>query len=309
MTSSPRISATHGKPYTIGLVQMRCDGSPAENLKKAIAMLEKAAAQGVQVACLPELFLGPYFCQQEDAAQFDLAEPVPGATTEALGKIAKKTGLTILASIFEKRAAGMCHNTLVLILPNGALGGIYRKMHIPDDPHFHEKYYFTPGDLGFRSFTTPEGRKIGTLVCWDQWFPEAARLTALQGAEVIFYPTAIGWMPSEKQQLGAAQADAWETVQRGHAIANGVYVAAVNRIGYEGAKKDGLEFWGGSFIADPFGRVLARASRDKEEIITAVVDPALQEETRRAWPFFRDRRIEHYGALSAHHGSLPEEKP
>ena len=291
-------------PYTIGLLQMKMSRNPKENLDKAVAMLREAKDRGVDVACLPELFMGPYFCQSEDAATFDMAEPIPGPTTEALGAVAGELGMTILASLFERRMAGMYHNTLAVIYPTGELGGIYRKMHIPDDPLYYEKYYFTPGDLGFKTFTDPAGRKLGTLVCWDQWFPEAARLTALQGAEVIFYPTAIGWHPAEKAKYGAAQADAWETVQRGHAVANGVYVAACNRIGHEEGVGDGIEFFGGSFICDPQGQILAKASRDKEEIITAVVDPAHQETVRRHWPFFRDRRIEHYGKLTGHPESL-----
>ncbi|MCC7260845.1 MAG: carbon-nitrogen hydrolase [Alphaproteobacteria bacterium] len=288
-----------GKPYKIALIQMRCDATPSANLKKAITLLKKAAAKGAKVVCLPELFMGPYFCQKQDASIFDLAEPIPGPTTQALAKIAKETKMTILASLFEKRMPGMYHNTLAVLLPDEKLGGIYRKMHIPDDPLFFEKYYFTPGDLGFKNFDVPQGR-IGTLVCWDQWFPEAARATAMQGAEVLFYPTAIGWHPAEKKQYGESQASAWETIQRSHAIANGVYVASVNRIGHEKIVGDGIEFWGNSFIADPFGRVLAKASSNKEEILIAEVSPALQEETRRNWPFFRDRRIEHYGALLAH---------
>lgn len=288
-----------GTPYKIALIQMRCDATPSANLKKAITLLKKAAAKGAKVACLPELFMGPYFCQQQDPSIFDRAEPIPGPTTQALAKVAKETKMTILASLFEKRMAGLYHNTLAVLGPDGKLAGIYRKMHIPDDPLFYEKYYFSPGDTGFRSFDTPEGR-IGTLVCWDQWFPEAARLTAMQGAEVIFYPTAIGWHPAEKKQYGESQASAWETIQRSHAIANGVYVAAVNRIGHEKIVGDGLEFWGNSFIADPFGRIIAKASSNKEEILIAEVDPKWQEQTRRWWPFFRDRRIDHYGPLAGH---------
>lgn len=302
--------------YTIALVQMRMGASPEANLAHAQAWVREAAGKGASVVCLPELFMGPYFCQSEDAAVFDSAEPVPGPTTESMGRLARELGITILASLFERRTAGMYHNTLAVLFSDGTLGGVYRKMHIPDDPMYYEKYYFTPGDLGFKTVTTPQGQKLGTLVCWDQWFPEAARLTAMQGAEVIFYPTAIGWHPSEKEKYGATQADAWETVQRGHAVANGVYVAACNRIGHEdgngmsgreergaNAKQidgDGLEFWGGSFICDPQGKILAKASRDKEEILLATIDPAHQETVRRHWPFFRDRRIEHYGKLLAH---------
>ena len=284
------------KPFTIGLIQMRMSQDMNANVQHACNMLEQAAKQGVQVACLPELFRSQYFCQSEDAAVFDLAESIPGPTTDALCTVAKKQGMAILGSVFEKRAPGLYHNTNVMIEDDGKILGIYRKMHIPDDPLYYEKYYFTPGDLGFKSFETSFGH-IGSLICWDQWYPEAARLTAMQGANVLFYPTAIGWHPAEKATFGEAQASAWETIQRSHAIANGVYVAACNRIGHEGAKDGGIEFFGNSFIADPFGRILAKASSDKEEIITAVVDPALQEYTRRNWPFFRDRRIDAYGGI------------
>jgi N-carbamoylputrescine amidase len=284
-------------PFTIGLIQMRMSADRADNLARACSMLDDAAKRGVQVACLPELFLSPYFCQAEDPATFDLAEPVPGPATHALSEVAKRNNMVIVGSLFERRAAGLYHNTAAILNADGEVAGLYRKMHIPDDPLYYEKYYFTPGDLGFKSIDTAFG-KIGTLVCWDQWYPEAARLTAMQGAQVLFYPTAIGWHPGEKAEFGAAQADAWETIQRSHAIANGIYVAACNRIGHEGAADGGLEFWGNSFIADPFGRILAKASSDKEEIITAVVDPNVQEQTRRWWPFFRDRRIDAYGDLT-----------
>lgn len=294
------------KPFTIGAIQMRCSTDPKQSLAKAVSMLEKCAKKGVDVACLPELFLTDYFCQREDPALFDLAEPIPGPTTDALAKVAKKTGMVIIGSIFEKRSAGVYHNTAVVIEPTGKIAGIYRKMHIPHDPLFYEKYYFTPGDLGFKSFATSAGN-IGTLVCWDQWYPEGARLTALQGASALFYPTAIGWHPKEKKEFGAAQVSAWETMQRAHAIANGVYVCAVNRIGHEGMKKGdkktGLEFWGHSFICDPFGRMLAVGSHDKEEILTARCNPALVEETRRNWPFFRDRRIDAYGDMTKRWGT------
>ena len=279
------------------MIQMRCSADPADNLSRATAMLREAAAKGANVACLPELFMGPYFCQSENADTFDLAEPIPGPTTEALGRLAKETGMVIVGSIFERRTAGVYHNTIALLDADGSLAGRYRKMHIPDDPLFYEKYYFTPGDLGFKTFDTAHA-KVGTLICWDQWYPEAARLTALQGAEVLFYPTAIGWHPGEKAEFGEAQASAWETVQRGHAIANGVFVAAVNRIGHEGAADGGIEFWGSSFIADPFGRILAKASRDREEVLLADCDPRLQEETRRNWPFLRDRRIDAYAPIT-----------
>jgi len=284
-------------PFRVALIQMRCSDDPADNLTRASAMLREAAAKGAKVACVPELFMGPYFCQSEDAATFDLAEPIPGPTTEALGTLAKETGMVIVGSLFERRTAGVYHNTIALLDADGSLAGRYRKMHIPDDPLFYEKYYFTPGDLGFKTFDTAHA-KVGTLICWDQWYPEAARLTSLQGAEILFYPTAIGWHPGEKAEFGEAQASAWETVQRSHAIANGVFVAAVNRIGHEGAADGGIEFWGSSFIADPFGRILAKASRDREEVLLADCDPGLQEETRRNWPFLRDRRIDAYAPIT-----------
>ncbi|AMV40437.1 carbon-nitrogen hydrolase [Planctomyces sp. SH-PL62] len=284
-------------PFRVGLIQMKCSTDPAENLDRASEMLREAAAKGAQVACLPELFLTQYFCQTEDAATFDLAEPIPGPTTDALAAVAVETRMTIVGSIFERRTAGVYHNTAVVLEADGSVVGKYRKMHIPDDPLYYEKYYFTPGDLGFKAFDTKHAR-VGTLVCWDQWYPEAARLTALQGADVLFYPTAIGWHPSEKAEFGEAQASAWETMQRAHAIANGVFVGAVNRLGHEGAPDGGIEFWGGSFLADPFGRILARASRDREEVLVAECDPRLQEETRRNWPFLRDRRIDAYAPIT-----------
>jgi len=285
------------RPFRVALIQMRCSTDPDDNVLRACAMLRDAASRGAQVACLPELFRTQYFCQTEDPNRFDLAEPIPGPTTLALAGVARETGMVVVGSIFEKRAAGVYHNTAVVLDADGTLLGRYRKMHIPDDPLYYEKYYFTPGDLGFKTFPTRFGR-VGTLVCWDQWYPEAARLTALKGAEILFYPTAIGWHPAEKAEFGAAQASAWETIQRSHAIANGVYVGAVNRIGHEGPSGGGLEFWGGSFLADPFGRVLARAGRDTEEILLAECDPKLQEETRRNWPFLRDRRIDAYAQIT-----------
>jgi N-carbamoylputrescine amidase len=288
-----RSSAT----VTVGLVQMQCTTDPADNLRRACIRLREAAERGAQIACLPELFLTQYFCQSENAAKFDLAEPIPGPTTLALGALARETGMVVIGSVFERRAAGVYHNTAVVLDPDGSLNGIYRKMHIPDDPLYFEKYYFTPGDLGFRAFST-QFACLGTLVCWDQWYPEAARLTALAGAEVLFYPTAIGWHPAEKDQHGETQSNAWETMQRAHAISNGVFVAAVNRVGHEGPSPGGLEFWGGSFLADPFGRVLARASSHREEVLTVPCDTALIEETRRNWPFLRDRRIDAYGAIT-----------
>ena len=282
----------------VGLVQMSMSADPADNLRKAVARVGEAKAAGADVVCLPELYRTPYFCQKEDARRFDLAEPIPGPSTEALGRAAKQAGVVVVAPVFERRAAGLYHNSAAIIDATGDVVGLYRKMHIPDDPAFYEKFYFTPGDLGFRAFDTPKGR-IGTLICWDQWYPEAARLTALQGAAVLFYPTAIGWHPHEKAEHGAGQRDAWRTVQRGHAIANGVYVAVVNRVGHEVPPEGGpgLEFWGSSFVADPFGIVIAEASSDREEILVATVDLARIEEVRRNWPFLRDRRIDAYAGI------------
>jgi N-carbamoylputrescine amidase len=283
---------------TVGLVQMSMSRDVAANLDKAVARVREAAAAGATVVCLPELYRSPYFCQREDARLFDLAETVPGPSTEALGRAARDAGVVVVAPLFERRAPGLFHNSAAIIDADGSIRGLYRKMHIPDDPAFYEKFYFTPGDLGFRAFDTRAGR-IGTLICWDQWYPEGARLTALQGAIVIFYPTAIGWHPHEKAEFGAGQRDAWRTVQRGHAIANGLYVAVVNRVGHETPPEGGpgLEFWGSSFVADPFGVVVAEGSLDKEEIVLAKVDVARIEEVRRNWPFLRDRRIDAYGGL------------
>jgi N-carbamoylputrescine amidase len=290
--------------YRIGLVQMRCGPDPDQNLAHAAEMTLEAAAKGANVVCLPELFRTQYFCQREDADLFDLAEPIPGPTTQALAEVARKAEIFVIASVFEKRAAGVYHNTAVVLDPSGAIRGLYRKMHIPDDPLYYEKFYFTPGDLGFKAFDTDFG-KIGALVCWDQWYPEGARLTALQGAQVLFYPTAIGWHPSEKKEFGKQQHDAWRTIQRAHAIANGVYVGVVNRVGHETgdirgnrALGDGLEFWGGSFICDPFGVVLAEAGHEREEILVAEVDARKLEDVRRNWPFLRDRRIDSYGGIT-----------
>jgi N-carbamoylputrescine amidase len=282
----------------VGLVQMSMSTDPAENLRKAVARVGEAKAAGAEVVCLPELYRSPYFCQKEDAQRFDLAEPIPGPSTEALGRAAKQAGVVVVAPLFERRAAGLYHNSAAIIDTSGEVAGLYRKMHIPDDPAFYEKFYFTPGDLGFRAFDTQKGR-IGTLICWDQWYPEAARLTALAGAAVLFYPTAIGWHPHEKAEHGAGQRDAWRTIQRGHAIANGVYVAVVNRVGHEVPPEGGpgLEFWGSSFVADPFGQVIAEASTDREEILVATVDLARIEEVRRNWPFLRDRRIDAYSGI------------
>jgi len=292
------------KSFKVGLIQMACGPEPEKNLGHAAGMVRDAAARGAQVICLPELFRTQYFCQREDAALFDLAEAVPGPTTNKLAEVARAAKAVVLASVFERRAPGIYHNTAVVLDADGSIKGTYRKMHIPDDPLYYEKFYFTPGDLGFRAFNTEFGR-IGTLVCWDQWYPEAARLTALQGAHVLFYPTAIGWHPAEKQEFGAGQHDAWRTVQRGHAIANGVYVAVVNRVGHENGNVNGnlapgagLEFWGGSFVADPFGAVIAEAPSDREEILIAEVDLRRLEEVRRQWPFLRDRRVDSYAAIT-----------
>jgi len=288
--------AKKGKSNTVkvGLVQMSCDLEPETNLKKAIERIGEAAKKGAQIVCLQELFRSQYFCQTEDISLFKLAETIPGTTTEALGKIARQKKVVIVASLFEKRAAGVYHNTAVIIDATGKLAGKYRKMHIPDDPLYYEKFYFTPGDLGFQTHDTTYG-KIGALVCWDQWFPEAARLTALSGAQFIFYPTAIGWLPDEEEEMNLAQHSAWETIQRAHAIANGVYVVVVNRVGREGK----LNFWGQSFVADPFGRIIAKASSDKEEVLVVDCDLDKIEETRQNWPFLRDRRIDFYAPLSA----------
>ena len=282
---------------TLGLVQMRCSTDPRENLERAVVKVREAAKAGAQLICLPELFRSQYFCQTEDHANFDLAEPIPGPSTEALGRVAKEERVVVIGSLFERRAAGIYHNTAVLFDADGSTRGLYRKMHIPDDPAYYEKFYFTPGDLGFKAFDTAAGR-IGTLVCWDQWYPEGARLTALAGADVLFYPTAIGWHPAEKAEFGAAQASAWQTIQRAHAIANGVYVAAVNRVGHEGPADGGLEFWGASFVSDPFGVVLAEASRTDESVLVAECDRAHQEDVRRNWPFLRDRRIDAYAPIT-----------
>jgi N-carbamoylputrescine amidase len=290
--------------FRVGLIQMRCSPDPEQNLDHAIEMVEEAAGKGAQVICLPELFQTQYFCQREDHALFDLAERIPSPTTKRLSEAAQKKKIALVASLFEKRAPGVYHNTAAIFDSDGTLKGLYRKMHIPDDPLYYEKFYFTPGDLGYQAFDTREG-KIGTLVCWDQWYPEGARLTALKGANIIFYPTAIGWHPAEKDEWGDAQYDAWRTIQRAHSIANGVFVGVVNRVGHETGnvrgnqvKGAGLDFWGGSFISDPFGRVIAQGSHDKEEILLGEVDLRLMEEIRRNWPFLRDRRIDSYGQIT-----------
>jgi N-carbamoylputrescine amidase len=291
--------------YRIGLVQMSCGPDPDANLDKAADRVREAAREGANVVCLPELFRAQYFCQREDTALFDLAEPIPGPSTERLSAVAREEKVVVIASLFERRAAGLYHNTAAILQKDGTLAGLYRKMHIPDDPLYYEKFYFTPGDLGFKAFDTAVG-KIGTLICWDQWYPEGARITAMQGANVLFYPTAIGWHPAEKEEFGSAQYEAWQTIQRAHAIANGVFVGAVNRVGIEhgdirGNRVDGpgLQFWGGSFIADPFGRIIAKASHDREEILIGEVDLRALEDQRRNWPFLRDRRIDAYGGITS----------
>ena len=284
--------------FKVGLVQMSMSARPEENTEKAAAKVAEAARAGAEVVCLPEMYRTPYFCQKEDHASFALAETVPGPSTEALARAAKAAGVAVVVPIFERRAPGVYHNSAVILDADGSVAGLYRKMHIPDDPLFYEKFYFAPGDLGFRAIDVAAGR-IGTLICWDQWYPEGARLTALRGASVLFYPTAIGWHPSEKAEHGAHQRQAWQTIQRSHAIANGVYVAVVNRVGHEVPPEggDGLEFWGSSFLADPFGVVLAEASTGREEILVGEVSLPRIDQIRTHWPFLRDRRIDAYAGL------------
>ena len=289
--------APRDSPFKIGLVQMSCSTDPDINLAKAIQGVRDAAAQGAEIICLQELFRSQYFCREENAELFNLAECIPGPSTEALSSVAKELQVSIIASLFEKRAHGLYHNTAAVLDADGSLIGLYRKMHIPDDPLYFEKFYFTPGDLGFQNFETRFSR-IGVLVCWDQWYPEGARITSLQGANILFYPTAIGWHPSEKAQYGEAQLDAWRTVQRAHAISNGIFVAAVNRTGFEGPPDHGLEFWGNSFISDPFGRVIAQAPASEEQVLVAECDPKQMDEVRRNWPFLRDRRIDAYAPIT-----------
>ena len=282
----------------VALVQMRCEPEPEKNLATAIARIRDAARQGAQIVCLPELFRSQYFCQSEDHANFALAEAIPGPTTDSLGKLAAELKVVIIASLFEKRGAGVYHNTAAIIDADGKLLGRYRKMHIPDDPLYHEKFYFAPGDLGFQTWETQHG-KIGVCVCWDQWYPEAARLTALRGAEILFYPTAIGWHPGEKKEFGEAQHSAWETIQRSHAIANGCYVAVANRVGHETpAGGAGIEFWGQSFICGPDGQIIAKGSIDNEEIVIADIDWSAVDRHRTHWPFLRDRRVDAYGEIN-----------
>jgi N-carbamoylputrescine amidase len=285
--------------FKVGLVQMAMSKDPAANTEKAVALVADTARRGAEVICLPEMYRTQYFCQSETHAYFDLAERADGPSTQALARVAKQHGVAVVVPIFEERATGLYHNSAVILDADGSVAGMYRKMHIPDDPAFYEKFYFTPGDLGFKAVDTRHGR-IGTLICWDQWYPEGARLTALCGAAVLFYPTAIGWHPAEKAEFGAAQRDAWRTIQRSHAIANGCYVAAVNRVGHEREKPEdaGLEFWGTSFVCDPYGAVVAEAATDREETLVATVDLGRIQECRRHWPFLRDRRIDAYGDLT-----------
>ncbi len=281
----------------VAIIQTRCSEDPSANLDKTLKAVERAAARGAQIICTEELFRSQYFCQTEDHKNFELAEPIPGPTTESFQKLAREKKVVVVASLFEKRASGLYHNSAAIIDADGSLLGIYRKMHIPDDPLYYEKFYFTPGDLGFRAWKTRYA-KIGVLICWDQWYPEGARLTALQGAEILFYPTAIGWHPSEKKEHGMQQHSAWETIQRGHAIANGCYVAVPNRVGHEKLSGDGIEFWGQSFIAGTSGEILAKASSDKEETLVVPLDLAKVDQTRTHWPFLRDRRIDAYGDIT-----------
>ena len=291
--------------FVIGLIQMRSTKDAAENLARAVEKIGEAAKRGAQIVCMDELFRSEYFCRTENAELFNLAETFPGPTTDVLTKVALENKVAIIASLFERRAAGLYHNTCAVIDADGSFLGKYRKMHIPDDPLYYEKFYFTPGDLGFPTFETKYGR-IGVQICWDQWYPEGSRAVALGGAQVIFYPTSIGWHPAEKAEFGAAQLEAWKTIQRAHAIANGVYVAAVNRVGFEGVapapgstathttSDTGLDFWGNSFVADPFGKIVAEAAQNQEEILVVECDPAKSEDTRRNWPFLRDRRVDAY---------------
>jgi len=281
----------------VALVQMRCGADPEKNFSRALDFIRDAAKKGARIVCLPELFRSQYFCQTEDHKNFELAEEIPGRSTSRLSELAGELGVAIVASLFEKRSAGVYHNTAAVIDADGKFLGKYRKMHIPDDPLYHEKFYFTPGDLGFQAWKTKSG-KIGVCVCWDQWYPEAARLTALRGAEIIFYPTAIGWHPSEKEEFGAAQHSAWETIQRSHAIANGCYVAAANRVGHEAPDGgDGIEFWGQSFICGPDGEIIAKGSVDHEEMVIGEIDWARVNEHRTHWPFLRDRRVDAYSGI------------
>jgi N-carbamoylputrescine amidase len=297
LITNSQLKMSNNSPTQIALVQMRCGPEPDANLTHALELIDDAAKSGAQIVCLPELFRSQYFCQSENHDNFSFAETIPGPSTNALTKLAREKSVIIVASLFEKRAAGVYHNTAVTIDADGHILGKYRKMHIPDDPLYHEKFYFTPGDLGFQSWKTARGN-LGVCICWDQWYPEAARLTALRGAEIIFYPTAIGWHPSEKKEFGKAQHSAWETIQRGHAIANGCYIAVANRVGHEApAGGDGIEFWGQSFVCGPDGEIIAKGSVDREEIVTAEIDWSRVNEHRTHWPFLRDRRVDAYAGL------------
>ena len=307
-----RTTQRNGSVVTVGITQMACMGNPQANLKTQLRLLQESAKRGAKILCTQELFRSQYFCQVEDHRFFKLAETIPGPSTDAMCKLAKKHQAVIIASLFEKRAAGLYHNTAAVIDADGSILGVYRKMHIPDDPLYYEKFYFTPGDTGFRAWQTKHA-KIGVLICWDQWFPEAARLTALQGAEILFYPTAIGWHPSERKQYGQSQHDAWELMQRSHAVANGCFVCAPNRIGLEKVlgtdgrpvNDDGIQFWGQSFVAAPDGTMLHRASADREEVITVDCDLERVEFSRTHWPFLRDRRIDAYGDLCRRYSDAP----
>ena len=294
-----------GQNFKLGLLQSACSSDPKTNLKKTLALAERAARQGAQIICTQELFRSQYFCQSEDHKNFQLAETIPGPSTAAFQKLARKHRVVVIAALFEKRAPGVYHNSAAIIDADGSLLGVYRKMHIPEDPLYHEKFYFTPGDVGFRAWQTKHG-KIGVLICWDQWYPEAARLTAMQGAEILFYPTAIGWHPKEKTEHGTDQHSAWEIIQRSHAVANGCYVAVTNRVGLEKPiGGDGLEFWGQSFVAGTSGQVLAKASADKEETLIVPLDLSRVDVTRTHWPFLRDRRIDAYEGLTKRFLGLP----
>ncbi|MSU04250.1 MAG: carbon-nitrogen hydrolase [Pedosphaera sp.] len=298
MTRRPMKGKHNSSTVKLGLLQMQASANPRDNFRRTLAAVEAAAKKGAKIICTQELFRSYYFCQNEDHANFKLAESIPGPSTDAFQKIAKKHGVVIIASLFEKRAAGLYHNSAAIIDADGSLLGIYRKMHIPDDPLFYEKFYFTPGDLGFKTWSTKFGR-LGVLICWDQWYPEAARLTAMQGADILFFPTAIGWHPAEKVEYGVNQHGAWELIQRSHAVANGCYVASVNRIGLERPiGGDGIEFWGQSFVAGTSGQILAKASMDQEETMIVPVDLDKVDVTRTHWPFLRDRRIDAYGDLT-----------
>jgi N-carbamoylputrescine amidase len=291
----PKIIQVSGKNVKIGTVQMSCSANPDENLQKAISKIREAASKGAQIVCLQELFRSLYFCDVEDYDNFKLAEPIPGPSTEALGALAKELGIVIIASLFEKRTEGLYHNTTAVIDADGSYLGKYRKMHIPDDPAYYEKFYFTPGDLGYKVFKT-RFATIGVLICWDQWYPEGARITSLMGAEILFYPTAIGWATSQDEETNSEQFNAWQTIQRSHAVANGVHVVSVNRVGFE--QNGAMKFWGGSFIANPFGRVLYQASHDNEEVNVLEIDLRKTDSYRTHWPFLRDRRIDSYAPIT-----------